>query len=142
MRHRVSTLYAGTDVPEADRQYFYKHMGHSASINANIYQAPLAESEILKVGRHLITMDGGQNVLSSRGENSDALTNNVSIKIVGVRVNNLIHGSNSKVKQLIQTSPRLRLTIMMMSKMLSLRPVIKSRKRNKNSISKQDELEK
>lgn len=33
-------------------------MGHSSSINANIYQAPLAEAEIIKVGSQLQKMDG------------------------------------------------------------------------------------
>lgn len=58
MRHRVSTLYAAMDVPDSDRHYFYKHMGHSEGINQNIYQAPLAEAEILKVGSCLMAMDG------------------------------------------------------------------------------------
>jgi len=53
MRHRVSTLYAATEVPANDRNIFYKHMGHSADINDNIYQAPLAEAAITKVGIHL-----------------------------------------------------------------------------------------
>ena len=57
MRHRVSTIYAGMDVPENQRNYFYKHMGHSAEINASIYQTPLAEAEIRMVGTHLISMD-------------------------------------------------------------------------------------
>ena len=76
MRHRVSTLYAATDVPEDERQFFYKHMGHSSSINANVYQAPLAESEILKVGRHLMRMDGAQNELVQR--DSTSATGNAS----------------------------------------------------------------
>ena len=58
MRHRVSMLYAAVDVPDSDRHYFYKHMGHSEGINQNIYQAPLAEAEILKVGSCLMAMDG------------------------------------------------------------------------------------
>ena len=29
MRHPASTLYAIMDLPEKDRHYFYKHMGHS-----------------------------------------------------------------------------------------------------------------
>jgi len=33
-------------------------MGHSEGINHNIYQAPLAEAEILKVGSCLMAMDG------------------------------------------------------------------------------------
>ena len=58
MRHRISTLYAGLDVSENDRQLFYKHMGHSSNINANIYQTPPAEAEILRVGAQLLKMDG------------------------------------------------------------------------------------
>jgi hypothetical protein len=59
MRHRISTLYAALDVSESDRLLFYKHMGHSGSINANIYQTPLAEAEVLRVGSQLQKMDGG-----------------------------------------------------------------------------------
>ena len=58
MRHRASTLYAGLDVPEKDRRLFYKHMGHAMEINENVYQAPLAEATISRVGRHLIAIDG------------------------------------------------------------------------------------
>ena len=58
MRHRVSTLYASIDMPENERHFFYKHLGHSADINANIYQAPPVESKILKVGKHLLKLDG------------------------------------------------------------------------------------
>jgi hypothetical protein len=64
MRHRVSTYYASLDVPECDRKFFYSHMGHSASMNANIYQCPLALAEITKVGVHLESLDGkGNNLL-------------------------------------------------------------------------------
>jgi len=37
MRQRVSTYYASLGVPEADRRYFYTHMGQSERINMNIY---------------------------------------------------------------------------------------------------------
>lgn len=57
MRHRISTIYAGMDVPENERHFFYSHMGHSADINADIYQTPLAVAEISKVGRCLQVMD-------------------------------------------------------------------------------------
>jgi hypothetical protein len=50
MRHLASTMYASLDVPEDQRHAFYRHMGHSSSVNQNIYQAPLAEFEILRVG--------------------------------------------------------------------------------------------
>jgi len=58
MRHRLSTLYAGLDVSENERQLFYRHMGHSGDINASIYQTPLAEAEILTVGSRLQKLDG------------------------------------------------------------------------------------
>ena len=58
MRHRISTLYAALDVSENERQLFYRHMGHSGNINPNVYQTPLAEAEILKVGSQLQLMDG------------------------------------------------------------------------------------
>jgi hypothetical protein len=57
MRHRVSTLYAALDVPESERRYFYMHMGHSSNINSAIYQTPLAEAEVMKVGSKLQAMD-------------------------------------------------------------------------------------
>ena len=60
MRHRVSTLYALLDIPEQERQLFYKHMGHSAEINSSIYQSPLALMEVTKVGKQLQAMDLGK----------------------------------------------------------------------------------
>lgn len=50
MRHYTSTLYASLEVPEAKRAAFYAHMGHSKAVNQSIYQAPLAEQEVLDVG--------------------------------------------------------------------------------------------
>jgi hypothetical protein len=46
MRHQVSTMYTGLDIPDQERIHFYKHMCHSA---ATIYQAALAEIEITQV---------------------------------------------------------------------------------------------
>jgi hypothetical protein len=57
MRHRASTIYAGLDVPERDRKAFYVHMGHSAEINANVYQMPSSIQEMVIVGKHLQNMD-------------------------------------------------------------------------------------
>ena len=57
VRHRASTMYAGLDVPEKDRATFYRHMGHSAQINADNYQCPQAIQEVLIVGKHLANMD-------------------------------------------------------------------------------------
>jgi len=50
VRHYLSTRYAALEVPEQQQDYFYKHIGHSSSTNANIYQAPLAVAEMLQVG--------------------------------------------------------------------------------------------
>lgn len=61
-RHRVSTMYAAFDLPEAKRALFFKHMGHSAQINENIYQAPLAIQEITHVGSVLHHIDAGKNM--------------------------------------------------------------------------------
>ena len=60
MSHRVSTLYALLDIPEQERQLFYKHMGHSVEINSSIYQSPLALMEVTKVGKQLQAMDLGK----------------------------------------------------------------------------------
>lgn len=57
-RHRVSTMYASMEVPEAERRFFYSHMGHSKEMNQDIYQAPLALMEVIKVGRSLNEIDG------------------------------------------------------------------------------------
>jgi hypothetical protein len=59
IRHRASTVYAMQDVPENERDIFYKHMGHSKATNANIYQNPQGINEILLVGKHLQNMDNG-----------------------------------------------------------------------------------
>jgi len=57
MRHRVSTYYASLEVPEAERKYFYMHMGHSEAMNMNVYQCPMAVAAVIKVGKHLINLD-------------------------------------------------------------------------------------
>lgn len=59
-RHRVSTLYSTLEVPEAEREYFYKHMGHSKAVNIGTHQYPLPVMEIIKVGRHLQNFDKGE----------------------------------------------------------------------------------
>jgi len=57
MRHYISTLYASLELPEAQRGYFLKHIGHSAFINENVYQVPLAEAEVFQVGTILHDFD-------------------------------------------------------------------------------------
>lgn len=58
-RHRISTMYAAMDVPESERAFFYKHMGHPKDVNAGTYQYPLAVMEVTKVGIHLKDIDQG-----------------------------------------------------------------------------------
>ena len=58
-RHRISTIYSSLDVPENEREYFFKHMGHSREVNMGTYQYPLAVMEITKVGKHLQAIDSG-----------------------------------------------------------------------------------
>ncbi|XP_048237302.1 uncharacterized protein LOC125372177 [Haliotis rufescens] len=52
-RHRISTIYASLEVPTTEREYFYKHMGHSKGVNEGVYQYPLPIQEVIKVGKHL-----------------------------------------------------------------------------------------
>jgi hypothetical protein len=59
-RHRVSTIYAGLDISESDRDLFYKHMGHSAQMNRDVYQAPLALSSVTSVGKRLLDIEVGE----------------------------------------------------------------------------------
>ena len=59
-RHRVSTLYAYMDLPESERDLFYRHMGHSKKINETVYQAPPALMEVVKVGKNLTKIDEGK----------------------------------------------------------------------------------
>ena len=56
-RHRVSTLYAALDLPRKDRELFYSHMGHSESMNRDVYQAPLALMGITKTGKQLLQIE-------------------------------------------------------------------------------------
>jgi integrase len=60
MRHRASTVYAALEVPEQEREAFYRHMGHSSEINKSIYQCPQALQEILSVGRFFDELDQGK----------------------------------------------------------------------------------
>ena len=56
-RHRVSTLYAAMELPEHDRELFFRHMGHSSLVNQNIYQVPPAIAEVVQVGKQLMQID-------------------------------------------------------------------------------------
>ena len=42
MRHYVATAYALLDISVANREMFYKHLGHSQNMNENVYNSPSA----------------------------------------------------------------------------------------------------
>jgi hypothetical protein len=58
MRHYWSTQYALQDVSAADRELFYKHLGHSSSMNEHVYQVPPAIKTITTVGKFMSILDG------------------------------------------------------------------------------------
>ena len=47
-----------TYITYKDREWLYKHMGHSEEINQCRYQAPPAIMELAKVAKHLVEIDG------------------------------------------------------------------------------------
>ncbi|GFR80622.1 histone-lysine N-methyltransferase SETD8-A [Elysia marginata] len=67
-RHRMSTLFALLDVPQSQRETFYKHMGHSQAINEAVYQSPLALNEVVHVGGFLQTVDQGLVMAAPRSQ--------------------------------------------------------------------------
>lgn len=56
-RIRISTIYAGCDVTEKEKDLFYKHMGHTEAINKGTYQCPLAEETLRNIGPILLSAD-------------------------------------------------------------------------------------
>ncbi|XP_072042710.1 LOW QUALITY PROTEIN: uncharacterized protein [Amphiura filiformis] len=58
-RHRISTEFALMDVSPYDRDYVYKHLGHTEEVNRNVYQAPLSIKALTVVGRRLQALDRG-----------------------------------------------------------------------------------
>jgi len=56
-RHRASTLFALLEMPQHKRELFYRHMGHSETINKEVYQCPLALLEITEVGGFFDKLD-------------------------------------------------------------------------------------
>ncbi|KAJ8046374.1 hypothetical protein HOLleu_05024 [Holothuria leucospilota] len=75
-RHRISTIYASFDLPENERTLFFKHMGHSAEINENIYQAPAAVMEVTRVGKQLQHIDNNQHMREELWNDHDESSSN------------------------------------------------------------------
>ena len=68
-RHRASTLFASLDVPREQREAFFRHMGHTESINRDVYQSPMALKEITEVGSFFNTLDKEGNKICQRTQN-------------------------------------------------------------------------
>ena len=58
MRHYWSTNFALQNVSASDRELFYKHLGHSSSMNENVYQVPPAIPTITTVGKFMSLFKG------------------------------------------------------------------------------------
>ena len=67
-RIRLSTKYAALDIPNCDRQHWYKHLGHTEQVNKGMYQRPLANLVTEKAGKHLYKLDAGKFYLKCYSE--------------------------------------------------------------------------
>lgn len=59
-RHLISTIYSSFELPIEERQNFYKHMGHSETMNQTHYTCPPAIRELTTVGKTLFAIDQGK----------------------------------------------------------------------------------
>jgi len=59
-RHRVATLFSALNLDTVERNLFFKHMGHSETVNVTSYQAPPAIMEVTRVGKNLLNLDKGK----------------------------------------------------------------------------------
>ena len=57
IRHRASTLFSTKDASEPEREAFFEHMGHSETVNKNIYQTPKAVREVYQIGSFFYSID-------------------------------------------------------------------------------------
>ena len=84
-RHRASTLFALLDLPEQERESWYRHMSHSAAINKDVYQCPLAITEMTRVGGFLNKLDAhGKDAVSSRPTCTVTSSNSAALSPPGV----------------------------------------------------------
>ena len=59
IRHKMSTDYTLLELTKAEKDAFFKHMGHAQWISENIYQCPPDYLEICRIGRILNAADKG-----------------------------------------------------------------------------------
>ena len=60
VRHRAATVHAGLEMPEKERNAFFRHMAHSQRMDEHVYQCPLGVTEVTKVGRYLEGLESGK----------------------------------------------------------------------------------
>ena len=58
-RHRLSTILAGLNLTDLERDLVFKHFGHSKEMNEHIYQAPAAHLQLSTTGKFLSQVDKG-----------------------------------------------------------------------------------
>lgn len=58
-RHRLSTLLAGLNLTDLERDMVYKHFGHSKDMNEKVYQAPAGNIQLATTGSYLAEIDKG-----------------------------------------------------------------------------------
>ena len=97
-RHRASTLFAILDVPQHQRHVFYKHMGHSESINQNVYQCPLAIQEIPQIGSFFDNIDNQNLSPEIRDTNDNIEPSSVSIHIDNQNLSPEIRDTNDNIE--------------------------------------------
>ena len=64
-RHRIRHIDRCIKSTESERDLLYKHMGHSAQMDKEVYQAPLALSSATLVAPNLMNIEKGEFVILS-----------------------------------------------------------------------------
>ena len=57
IRHCALTLFSTKEASEPERKAFFEHMGHSETVNKNIYQTPKAVQEVYQIESFFYSID-------------------------------------------------------------------------------------
>jgi len=71
-RHRVASLLASLQLSDKEKDLIFKHFGHSAAVNENIYQSANGTSQIRNTGKKLVTLASQGTTLESHITPPDA----------------------------------------------------------------------
>ena len=85
-RHRVASLLASLQLSEKEKSLIFKHFGHSAAVNENVYQSANGTSQIKTTGQKLtllnkLTGQSSSTCTSKESMNSEAVSTTSSISI-------------------------------------------------------------